>query len=227
MRLFPTLAVLVGMASAASAASVSPAFVDVGIDTTGTATSTRMYRADLFAAGLSQIGAITITDSNSGVGGSSGIYSGFDLDAMFLDADGDLTTTGDQFGASSYVFTPGSIRTGGSAPPSPSGGLTNGSTATNAVDEAFATLESIDGLFFSTGSLTLGDGGSLTAIFDPEVMVGTSMFLFVGEVSGDPGETVTGLVEIQETAPAVPLPAGAPLLIGALGGLAWLRRRRG
>ncbi len=215
-------------ASPANAVSVSPTFTDQGIDTTGTATSTRMYRADLTGLGLTEVGAITVTDSNSGLGGSPGIYSGFDLDVMFLDIDGLLSTAADRIAADSFLFSAGTLRPGGTLPPSPSGGPTNGASSSTSVDEPFATLDTIDGAFFGPGSLTLGDGGSLTAVFDPKVVVGSSLFLFVGEVSGDAGETVTGLVEVSETPPmsTIPLPAGIWLMLTGLMGLGVLSGRR-
>ena len=216
------------MSSAAFAATVTPTFTDEGIDTTGTATSTRMFRADLTGLGLTEIGAITVNDSNSGVGGSSGIYSGFDLDAIFLDVDGSLATSGDRFFASSFLYIAGSSRGGGS-PVSPSGGPMNGASSATTVDEAWATLGSIDGIFFGTGSITLGDGGSLTAVFDPTISIGSSLFLFAGEVSGSPGETLTGLVEVTDTPPTltpVPLPAGLPLMLSGLLGMGFLARRK-
>lgn len=227
-HLFPSIFALVLAPALASAASVTPSFVDHGANTT-TAQNTRMYRADLSGLGLTEIGSLTITDSNSRVGGSPGIYSGFDLDALFLDRDGDLATDDDRYFASDFIFSAGSLRPGGYAPPSPSGGPTNGSISATAVDEAFATLNEVDARYFSTGSLTLGDGGSLVAAFASMVEVSTSLYLFVGEVSGDPGEQVTGLVEVSDTVPpgvsVVPLPATAPLLLGALG-LLGLRRAR-
>jgi hypothetical protein len=228
-RLFAAAALGLALTTGAHAATVSPTFVDVGIDTTGTATQTRMYRADLTGLGLTEIASIKITDSNSGIGGSPGIYSGFDLDAIFLDIDGDLSTSGDRFYASSFLFTAGTIRPGGFFGPSPSGGPTNGSASSSTVDEAWATLNSIDGIFFGAGSLTLGDGGMLTAIFDPKVAIGASLYLFVGEVSGDAGEKVDGLIEVSDTIPdaaVIPLPAAGWLLLSALGGIALLRRRR-
>ncbi|MEO1115304.1 MAG: hypothetical protein AAFY05_23365 [Pseudomonadota bacterium] len=223
-----SFASLMMLTATAQAASVSPTFVDVGIDTTGTATETRMFRADLIGLGLTQVGAVTLRDSNSGFGGSTGIFSGFDLDAVFLDVDGLLTTDGDRFFADSFLFSAGTTRPGSFQGPSTSGGPTNGSSSATMVDEAFATLNTIDGIFFGAGSLTFGDGGILTAIFSPEITIGSSLFLFAGEVSGDPGETLTGLVEISEKPPAVvPLPAALPLLLGGLGilGLAGYRRR--
>lgn len=214
--------------SSAFAATVTPTFTDEGIDTTGTATETRMYRADLTGLGITEVGAITVNDSNSGIGGSSGIYSGFDLDAIFLDVDGSLATSDDRFFASSFLYSAGTARGGGS-PVSPSGGPMNGASSATTVDEAWATLGSIDGIFFGTGSITLGDGGSLTAIFDPTIAIGSSLFLFAGEVSGDAGETLTGLVEIADTPPTmtpVPLPAGLPLMLSGLLGIGLLARRK-
>ncbi|WP_157578033.1 hypothetical protein [Roseivivax halodurans] len=224
-----TLTAALGISSTAFAATVTPTFTDEGIDTTGTATSTRMYRAALTGLGLTKIGAITVNDSNSGVGGSTGIYSGFDLDAIFLDVDGLLTTDTDRFYADSFIFSAGTTRSGSFAPPSPSGGPTNGSSSATSVDESWAALNDIDGIFFGTGSLTLGDGGSLTAVFDPTISISSSLFLFAGEVSGDAGETLTGLVEITDTPPTmtpVPIPAGLPLMLSGLLGVGLLARRK-
>lgn len=216
---------LIGLAPVLGhAASVSPVFVDMGLETT-TAEGTRMYRADLTGLGLTEVAAVTIKDSNSGLGGSPGIYSGFDLDAVFLDQDGSLATIADRIFVSALMFSAGTLRPGGVLPPSSSGGTTNGSTATG-VDEPFATLNDVDAIWFGTGSLTLGDGGSLVAAFASAVEIGSSMFLFVGEVSGDPGEIVDASIEIADVVPAVPLPATGLLLAGALG-LMGLRRRRG
>ncbi|WP_272005320.1 VPLPA-CTERM sorting domain-containing protein [Roseovarius sp. ZX-A-9] len=223
-----TLATIVAMSSAALAATVTPVFTDVGIDTSGTAQSTRMYRADLTGLGLTEIGAITVNDSNSGVGGSAGIYSGFDLDAIFLDLDGSLATSADRIFATSFLYSAGSVR-GGGTPTSTSGGPFNGASSATSVDEGWATLGDIDGIFFGTGSLTLGDGGSLTAVFAPTIPIGPSLYLFAGEVSGDAGETLNGLVQVADLPPPltpVPLPAGLPLMLSGLLGLGFLKRRK-
>lgn len=211
--------------SSAFSASVMPVFTtDVYVNTG--AQGTQMYRADLTGLGLTEVGSIKITDSNSGVGGSSGLYSGFDLDAIFLDEDGLLSTNADRYFASSFLYAAGAVRGGGS-PVSSSGGPFNGASSASTVDEAFATLNDIDAIFFGAGSVTLGDGGSLIANFLPEVTLGSSLYLFVGEVSGDVGENVNGLIEVSDDPQmAVPLPATAPMLLGALGLFGMLKRRR-
>lgn len=220
MKLSCVVATLVFMSASASyAATVSPIFTDEGYNSS-TATGTRLYRAELTGLGLSEIAAIKINDSNSGSGGSPGAYSGFDLD-------GDASTLSDQIYASSFLFSAGDLRPGGLS--SNTAGPTNGSASGTSVDEAFATLNAVDALWFGPGSLTLGDGGSLTALFSPEVSIGASLYLFVGEVSGDPGETVTGLIEVLDIPPtsAVPLPASLLFLLTGLGALALRRSRRG
>jgi hypothetical protein len=217
---------LLGASSVAQAASVAPTFVNVGTNTT-TADSTTLLRADLTGLGLTQIGSVQINDSNSGLGGSPGAFSGFDLDAIFLDIDGDASTLGDQAYASSFIFTGGTLR------PDPGGTFTSdtagplqGSASINSVDEAFSTLNAVDAIFFGTGSLTLGDGGVLTAIFSPEFLLGPSLFLFVGEVGTGIGEDITGLIKVSETS-VVPLPPAFLLLLSALGigGLMGRKRR--
>ncbi len=221
---------VVAMASSAMAATVVPTFTDEGIDNTGTSTYTRMYRADLTGLGLEAISEVVIKDSNSGVGGSTGIYSGFDLDAIFLDVDGSLATTTDRIVVDSFAFSAGTTRPGSYPPPSPSGGPTNGSSSATTVDEEWASLGDIDGIYFGSGSLTLGDGGSLTSSFNQKITIGSSLFLFAGEVSGSAGESLTGLVEVSDTPTSplspVPLPAGLPLMLTGLAGFGLLARRR-
>ncbi len=219
-----TSAALTLAAGAVHAATVNPTFIDYGTNTT-TAENTRLYRADLTGYGLIRIAAITITDSNSQTGGSPGPYSGFDLDAIFLDIDGDVLTTADRITAASFMFTAGTLRPGATQPNNTSG-PTNGSTGPNSFDNSFATLGAVDAQYFDTGSLTLGDGGSLTALFSPDVLVGASLYLFVGEVSGDFGEFVNSSIEVSDIPPAVPLPASALLLLSGVGLIAARRRKK-
>lgn len=221
-----TIAAMALSAGASFAATVNPTFVYQGGVSNGTSPeNTGLYRADLVGLGLSQIAQITVTDSNAANSGSAGAYSGFDLDAMFLDLDGDYLTTGDQIYASSFGFMAGALRAG-SAPASNTAGALNGSASNSAVDTLFATLGSIDAEFFAGGSISLGDGGVLTANFSPDVLVGNSLYLFVGEV-GDNGESINGLIEVTDIPAPVPLPASGLLLASALGfGFVGSRRRR-
>lgn len=223
--LFRLTAAAVAVAGApAFAVTVTPTFTQVAIDTT-TAQQSAVFQADLTGfAGLTEIGSITVTDTN-GTSGSAGAYSGFDIDALFIDMDGDYLTTGDQHYASSFIFTAGALRAG-SAPASNTSGALNGSNADGTVDEAFATLNAIDAIFFSTGSISLGDGGSLTANFNPTVAVGASLFLITSEVGAN-GESLTGAIEVSTTpVDVVPLPAGLPLMLAGLGALGIASRRR-
>ena len=94
MKLF-ILPVAMGLVAAlgangAEAAVFSPTFTYVGADTTN-AQDSGVYKANLTGfPGLTSIASITITDDNSGTSGSPAAYSGFDLDALFLDDDRDI-----------------------------------------------------------------------------------------------------------------------------------------
>jgi hypothetical protein len=100
------------------------------------------------------------------------------------------------------------------------------------IDFATATIATRDGSYVeialavdtSNGFVTFGDNGSLTARF-PDTLVGSSLWLFVGETGLIPEGSTEGLranVEINN----IPAP-GAVLLVG-LGGIliAGLRRRK-
>ncbi|MCO8146199.1 VPLPA-CTERM sorting domain-containing protein [Rhodovulum tesquicola] len=214
------------VAMPALAATVNPTFSLVTVDTTN-AQSSSVYKADLTGfPELTQIGSITVTDSNSGTGGSAGAYSGFDIDALFIDLDGDYTTVADQIYASSFIFNAGTVRAG-SAPASNTSGALNGSNADGTVNEAFATLNAVDAIFFGTGSISLGDGGSLTANFTPVVPVGASLFLIASEVGTEAGEAIAAAITVRDTpVNPVPVPATLPLMLGALGVAGLVARRR-
>lgn len=171
------------------------------------AQGTAIFRADLTSVGFEDLLSITLVDSNSMIGGSSGQYSGFDLDAIKLSRT--FATTASQasnavgidefdFSTSGTIFNPGTQR----APANPK---LNGTDGTGlAVDPSFATLDDFDAIFFGTGSVTLGDGGSITFNLNNEVST-DSLYLYLGEVSGDPGEALDGTLLVSD-ATVVPLP---------------------
>lgn len=228
----PLLSIL-SLVALAYGTVASATVVPVSFNLVGSVGGTGVFAADLSGTGLGQIQSITVTDNNGGTAGASGIFSGFDLDALFLDGDGNLATTGDQIFASSFLFTAGSIRPTADAAmqpnaahPGPTFGSLNGST----VDLATATLNTLDGVSIADvnqafGFLTLGDGGVLTAIFSPPVGFNGSLYLMAGEV-GDNGEGLDALVTVSDT---LQVPEPGTLSIVGLGllliGFAALRRR--
>ena len=194
---------------------------------------TRVFGADLTTiAGLGQISSVHITDDGTMFGGASGIFSGFDLDAVFLDEDGDLTTASDRHFATQYGFTAGSTRATTASwlqPDTNHPGPTFGSLDATNVDETTATLKIMDAVSIADknvadGFLTLGDGGRLVASYFPDIVISQSMYLFLGEVGGQCGEFVNASVEISNT----PVPEPTPLLLIGIGiiGLAGFGRRK-
>lgn len=223
------LAVALGAFGAASNA-VPLTFTNEGIDGL-----TTVFRATLGGLGLTQVGSVSILDSNSGTGGSPGVFSGFDLDFVFIDLDGLYATSGDRVFGSAFAFTTGAIRPSGGDPnfeptvarPGP----TFGSSAANAIDPGLSTLDIRDGDFSSGvstdlvfGWLTLGDGGSLGVGFGPPVVLTGSEALFLGEVGTGAGELVDASITVRQT--GLPEPATAALVVLGLAGIGRACKKR-
>jgi len=177
---------------------------------------TAVFRADLTGFDLGTIRAVTILDGYS-QSGSGEIFSGFDVDFVCFDGDGDVRTTDDQIHlleGLSFVL-PGLARPapdGQPRYPSPpalfglslDGSIDHDRVALDARDAHFE-LDSLNYIMLdrSYGWVSLGDGGSLTVGF-PLISIGggEGMFLCVGDVGPPPaGERVDelseGLVEVQ------------------------------
>lgn len=224
---------LMGIAAAsspASAATVPLTVVDTGINV---GSNTKLFRADIAPSGLSSVNRIILTDDGTIVGGSSGIFSGFDIDAFFIDLDGDITTLGDRvspLGAgSTLAFQAGSIRPTVSVIEQPNAahpGPVFGSVNATTLQLGTATLDTFDAISLANvnaanGYFTFGDGGELIWTFS-NLLVGANpnLALFFGEVAGQEGENL--LVSVS----AVPLPAAAWLFLSAIALLLGMSLRR-
>lgn len=196
--------------------------------TGGVLQGTAVYQADLSGLGLTSIQSITINDNSFGLGGATGQFSGFDLDAIKLS----ITTCASAACAQALVgmsvfdfgaatFAPGSQR----VPTDPK--LFGTGPTGNTVDNAVATLgdfdaESTTAIPGAFGFLSMGDGGVLS--FNLTSGVSTSgLFLYIGEV-GDNGEVAAGSIEVRDT--AVPEPASISLVALAMFTLWGVRRAK-
>ena len=169
---------------------------------------TSIYRADISNCGLPQFTDVTTLDSAKG-GGADGIFSGFDLDFILLDIDGDLSSTRDQIYLIESIMTlvrPGFIRNRDQSvyqPTKEHPGVLFGLKADGTIDFKVGTLSKHDASYTSisnpdncTGWVSLGEEGLLEAIFQ-EVFLSEydSLFLFIGEVGVGSGETILAILK--------------------------------
>jgi hypothetical protein len=218
--------------TAMSASAVPVTFTQLTGLTGGRPEGTAVYRASLGGLGVSSLLSITITDASSGLGGSPGQFSGFDLDAIKLSTTS-VTTADDaqglaglsvfNFGAA--LFTPGTQR------PTVDPKLFGTGAGGNTVDNAVATLGAFDANsttgFGAFGFLSMGDGGVLTLNLTSAVST-TGLYLYIGEV-GDNGEVAASSVEISDRTSGVPDTSSTIIMLGmamlGLGGVSRIRRR--
>ena len=231
MKLLPTRRAIVAAAAALAAFSVHAVPVTLTKLTGLTGTSpndlTAVYRADLSSLGGS-FAAISISDNSAGLGGAAGQFSGFDLDAI------KLSTTNCALAScaatavglsvfdflSGVLFTPGAQR----APADPK--LFGTGAGGNTLDNTVATLGLFDGVATigpsAAGFISMGDNGTI-AFNLTALTSATGLFLYIGEV-GDNGEAAASNIQVLRD--PVPEPETYALMLGGLGLLGWVARRR-
>lgn len=167
--------------------------------------STAVYVFDLSNLNV-DLQSLAIGDGGK-IGGSNGIFSGFDLDAIKLSRTR-VTTAAEvaalpgldvfDFSAQGIDFTPGKLRSDTNSNlngPDPFGSI-NGF-----VNNGVATLGSFDGVpsdAKANGFVSLGENGSIGFNLKSPVAKGQPLFLYVGEV-GDNGEVPSGLIAPSNT----------------------------
>jgi len=222
---------IVATAVIAVAAAPPVAAAPVTMSSDGTIGQTRVFRGDLTGMGLTTLDAVTVIGGSSG--GQPGVFSGFDMDFILLDADGNLGTTGDQIlPTTASTVTQGTITPSGTyvatgAHPGPLFGLNLDGT----IDVATATIGTLDASYAnplavdtSSGWVTLGYDGSFNAVF-PETAIGDSMWLFIGEVGIDTTEGINANVRVPD-APIIPAPGALMLCAMGTSLVTWLRSRK-
>lgn len=223
---------LIGLAavSPASAATVQLTVVDT---TNIVGNNTKLFRADIGPSALSSVNRITLTDDGIVKGGANGVFSGFDIDAFFIDLDGNYGTDDDRVtplsAGSTIAFQAGAIRPTNSVLEKPTidhPGPVFGSVDATTLDLATATLDTFDAItiadiFQANGSFTFGDGGELVWTFSSLLVANNpNMTLFFGELAGQAGE------ELLVSVSSVPLPGAVWLFLSAIALLFGMSRRR-
>lgn len=174
-------------------------FEDIGEVTTAGGGNARIFRADLSKLGF-DINSLKLGDSGSGFGGSPGVASGFDIDAVVLsrtkvDSFADAAQfnmlkriDAFSFNVADTRFEAGTMRPDGVQGPNLTG------TVNGLPNFGAATLNMLDspGFVNAGGMLTLGDGGSLGLNLKNEVSTDGPLYLYIAEVGANDEEITSG-----------------------------------
>ncbi|MUG94815.1 PEP-CTERM sorting domain-containing protein [Scytonema sp. UIC 10036] len=195
--------------------------------TGGNPKGTAVYYAEISNL-PSDIKSITIADSDNKQGGTTGRFSGFDLDAIkisniLLNDAANINSISSlnvfDFTSTGVALTPGTQRDPVTTVDAVVGtdlfGAVNG-----AVDNSVATLQSFDANSTSAlvqnsanpstafGFISLGDGGKISFNLKDAISSNSSpLYLYIGEV-GDNGEVVNGEITLSDKPVQVPEPTG-------------------
>mgnify|MGYP002781003046 CR=1 FL=1 len=225
------LAAAVGAAmSAGTASAASVGFTKLTGVTGGTVANTAVFKGNIGGLGLGNVASITIRDANV-LGGSTGQFSGFDLDAIKLSTIdcADAACAAAAVGLDVFNFGAGTLFSPGTQTGSPDPKLFGTNAAGTAVDNAVATLgafdaESVASVPGADGFISLGFNGviafNLTALTPT-----TGLFLYIGEV-GDNGEVAANNITISDLPAQIPEPSTYALMLAGLGLLGFMARRR-
>lgn len=165
---------------------------------------TGIYRVDLSQSGLASIGAISIYDDKA-ISGGTGAASGFDLDFMKVSSTftSDPSTASGLSGDTVFDFLSGIVYQPGfmqpwdpTEPPSRSAPNLFGTIGANTYSSDLSTLGINDDKFIS-----LGEGGSLTALLN-QALSGGGKYLYFGDDGGG-NDGVEVQVSGERAAPAV------------------------
>lgn len=163
---------------------------------------TAVFRADLSKVGF-DIQSLTIADSNSGIGGASGKFSGFDLDAIKIS--NTLAESAEEvnalpgldifdFSPAGTIFTAGTQRPDEFLEPDLNGTLNGNVSNSNATLGNFDANPNVGATNLS--SVSLGDGGKIGFDLKETIQQGEPVYLYIGE-SGNNGETIEGNITVS------------------------------